>query len=60
MWRPNLRDEGDNHLIELALAGSAMAIVTRNVRDVAQGELKFPALHVLTPELFLEKFPCPP
>ena len=22
-WRPNLRDEGDNHLIELAVAGSA-------------------------------------
>ncbi len=28
-WRPNLPDEGDNHLIELALAGSAQAIVNR-------------------------------
>nr|WP_309742976.1 putative toxin-antitoxin system toxin component, PIN family [Chamaesiphon sp. OTE_20_metabat_361] len=22
-WRPNLRDEGDNHVIELAIAGNA-------------------------------------
>jgi putative PIN family toxin of toxin-antitoxin system len=27
-WRPNLRDEGDNHLVELAIAGGAEAIVT--------------------------------
>jgi hypothetical protein len=30
-WRPNLRDEGDNHLVELAIAGGAEAIVTYNV-----------------------------
>ena len=24
LWRPNLRDEGDNHLIELAVAGRAL------------------------------------
>jgi hypothetical protein len=27
-WRPHLRDEGDNHLVELAIAGGAEAIVT--------------------------------
>lgn len=59
-WRPNLPDEADNHLIELAVAAQASAIVTRNVRDVARGELKFPALRVLTPEQCLEVFPCPP
>ena len=26
-WRPNLSDEGDNHLIELALAGGTAAQV---------------------------------
>ena len=59
-WRPNLPDEADNHLIELAVAAQANAIVTRNLRDVALGELKFPMLRVLTPEQCLEAFPCPP
>lgn len=59
-WRPNLPDEADNHLVELALAGGAVAIVTRNVRDLAGGELKFPNLRVLTPPQCLEIFPCPP
>jgi predicted nucleic acid-binding protein len=59
-WRPNLPDEADNHLIELGVAAQAEAIVTRNLRDVARGELKFPGLRVLTPEQCLEVFPCPP
>jgi putative PIN family toxin of toxin-antitoxin system len=58
-WRPNLPDEADNHLIELAVAAQAEAIVTRNLRDVSRGELKFPMLRVLTPEQCLEVFPCP-
>lgn len=58
-WRPNLPDEADNHLIELGVAAQAEAIVTRNVRDAARGELRFPSLRVLTPEQCLEVFPCP-
>ena len=58
-WRPNLPDEADNHLIELGVAAQADAIVTRNLRDVSRGELRFPALSVLTPEQCLEVFPCP-
>ena len=54
-WRPNLPDEGDNHLIELAVAGTAGAIVTRNVRDLARGELRFPGLRVLTPRQWLKE-----
>jgi len=50
----------DGHLIELAVAAQARVIVTRNLRDVAHGELKFPSLRVLTPEQCLEVFPCPP
>ena len=41
--------EGDNHLIELAVAGSASAIVTNNVKDLRSGELLFPSIRVLTP-----------
>lgn len=59
-WRPNLPDEADNHLIELAVAAQAEAIVTRNLRDLARGELKFPSLRVLTPENCLEVYPCRP
>lgn len=55
-WRPNLPDEGDNHLIELAVAGNAAAIVTHNVRDVARGELLWKSLRVLTPAHCLEEF----
>lgn len=56
-WRPNLRDEGDNHLIELAVAGNARAIVTHNVRDLRHGELSWKNLRVLTPAQCLETWP---
>ncbi len=59
-WRPNLSDEGDNHLIELAVAGGAEALVTRNIADFGRAELKFPNLTILTPEQFLEVHPCRP
>lgn len=53
-WRPNLRDEGDNHLVELAVAGGAAHIVTRNLRDLRAGELLFPGLSAVTPAQFLK------
>lgn len=57
-WRPNLRDEDDNHIVELAVAGAASAIVTRNVRDFRMGaELKFPLLEILTPAQLLRGEP---
>lgn len=54
LWRPNLPDEGDNHLIELAVAGGADAIVTNNKRDLRRGEISFPKLLILTPTEFLQ------
>ena len=54
-WRPNLPDEADNHLVELAGAGGARFVVTRNLRDVARMELKFPELRVVSPEDFLKE-----
>jgi putative PIN family toxin of toxin-antitoxin system len=58
-WRPNLRDEGDNHLVELAMAGGASCIVTHNVRDLKNMELKFPGLAIATPAQLLAKEPAP-
>lgn len=55
-WRPNLRDEGDNHLIELAVAGNAAAVVTHNVGDMRRGEMVFPGLRIITPAECLEVF----
>jgi putative PIN family toxin of toxin-antitoxin system len=60
LWRPNLPDEADNHLVELAVAGGASALVTNNVRDVRSGELSFPALKILTPRQFLEEITWQP
>jgi uncharacterized protein len=54
-WRPNLKDEGDNHLIELAVAGHANCIVSRNIKDLTKGELLFPDILLLTPEAFLQR-----
>ena len=56
-WRPNLPDEGDNHLIELAVAGNAEAIVTFNKKDILRGQLLWPNLKVMTPAECLEVLP---
>lgn len=54
-WRPNLRDEADNHIVELAVAGDASHVVTRNVVDFSGMELRFPVLAIRTPEQFLKE-----
>lgn len=56
-WRPNLPDEGGNHLIELAVAGNAGAIVTYNVKDLRRGQLTWPNLRIVTPAECLEELP---
>lgn len=53
LWRPNLQDEGDNHLIELAVASNTRWIVTRNARDLTSGELNF-NIQAVAPDTFLE------
>lgn len=55
LWRPNLPDEGDNHLIELAVAGGADVIVSANRRDLAVGELLFPGIRIMTAGEFLKE-----
>ncbi len=55
LWRPNLPDEADNHLIELAIAGNAHMIVTYNKKDFSRSALLFPHLAIVTPEQLLDK-----
>lgn len=54
LWRPNLKDEGDNHLIDLAVASNARYIITHNMKDLTSGELRF-GFDIVTPENFLKK-----
>lgn len=54
-WRPNLRDEGDHHVVELAVACAASHIVTWNTRDFAAMALRFPLLRYNTPPEFLKE-----
>jgi putative PIN family toxin of toxin-antitoxin system len=54
LWRPNLRDEADNHLIELAVAGNAKAIITANKRDFLTPDLNFPEIEICNASEFLK------
>jgi putative PIN family toxin of toxin-antitoxin system len=55
LWRPNLPDEADNHLVELAVAGAADFIVTRNLRHLRNMQLRFPQLRITSPGTFLKE-----
>ena len=53
LWRPFLRDAGDDLVLELAVAAGSDAIVTHNVRDF-EGAEKF-GVRVITPKQFLHE-----
>ncbi len=53
LWRPNLRDEADNHVMELAVAGGAEIIATGNCSDFENTALRFPGISICTPRDFL-------
>ena len=48
-WRSSLADEGDNHLIELAVAGPARHIVRRHLRALRPAQLHLPNLRAGPP-----------
>jgi putative PIN family toxin of toxin-antitoxin system len=56
-WRPNLPDEADNHIVELAVAGGAAMIVTNNVRDFRAADLRFPDLRIVAPRELVKELP---
>ena len=43
----------DNFLIELAVAGNADFLVTNNIKDFKNMQLKFPGIQIVTPEQLL-------
>lgn len=53
-WRPNLKDEADNHVVELAIAGGASMIVTNNKKDFKQSDLVLPDIKILNAQEFLD------
>ncbi len=54
-WRPNLTDEADNYLIELAVAGNANYLITHNLKDFQSSELVFPDICVIAPNKFCKE-----
>lgn len=55
LWRPNLADEGDNHVLELAVAAGARCVITHNRSDFQRAELLFPEVRILTPAQLLKE-----
>ena len=53
-WRPILRDEADNHVVDLAVAGNAEYIMTQNREDFESRELQFPRIKLATALEFLQ------
>jgi predicted nucleic acid-binding protein len=48
LWRPQLRDPGDEMVLEAAVNGRADALVTFNVRDFGAAPSRF-GIEVMTP-----------
>jgi hypothetical protein len=55
LWRPNLPDEADTYLIELAVASAARPIITANLADFKPAELLFPHLRVCDAGTYLNE-----
>ncbi|MFQ5633509.1 MAG: putative toxin-antitoxin system toxin component, PIN family, partial [bacterium] len=54
LFRPNLKDESDNMLVELAVISQSDYLITNNTRDFRNAELKFESLRVITPADFVK------
>jgi putative PIN family toxin of toxin-antitoxin system len=53
LWRPQLKDPGDDLVLELAVAANCNAVITHNVRDFV-GARRF-GVRVLSPGEFLNE-----
>jgi putative PIN family toxin of toxin-antitoxin system len=52
LFRPNLKDEKDNMVMELAITSQSDYLVTSNIKDFKNAELKFDQLKIVTPGEF--------
>ncbi len=48
LWRPNLKDESDSFILEIAIAAWPCTIVTHNSNDFRHADLRFPEVAVCT------------
>ena len=57
LWRPNLRDEADNMVLELAIASRSNYLITSNIRDfTVDADLKNDDICIVTPGEFYWKW----
>ena len=54
--RPNLKDEKDNLFVELAFASQVSYLVTSNVRDFKNSDLKIDNFIVISPANFVKEW----
>ena len=54
LFHPNLKDEKDNMIVELAITSQSDYLITSNIRDFKNAELKFDELKVFTPGEFIK------
>ncbi len=56
LFRPNLKDEDDNIFVELAVVSQSNYLITNNLKDYRNSELKFNCFKVITPSDFLREW----
>ena len=54
LLRPNLKDEKDNMVVELAVTSQSDYLITSNIKDFKQAELIFDQLKIITPSEFVK------
>ena len=52
LWRPFLKDNEDDHILELALSAKVKYIITFNVRDFSNTDML--GIYPITPQQFLQ------
>ena len=56
LFRPNLQDENDNIFVELAIVSGSTYIITSNIKDFINADLKFDNFKIITPGNFIKQW----